>query len=67
MPYIFIAPEDPSAIGEIAQRVYRQALQAPEPARARRPRPVAGRRVATYYPEDVFDCFGDAIACIVQH
>jgi NTE family protein len=29
VPYIFIAPEDPSAIGEIAQRVYREHYQRP--------------------------------------
>ena len=29
VPYIFIAPEDPSAIGEIAQRVYRKHYQRP--------------------------------------
>jgi NTE family protein len=29
VPYIFIAPEDPSAIGEIAQRVYRKHYRRP--------------------------------------
>ena len=29
VPYIFIAPEDPSAIGEIAQRVYRKHFRRP--------------------------------------
>jgi NTE family protein len=29
VPYIFIAPEDPSAIGEIARRVYRKHYQRP--------------------------------------
>ena len=29
MPYIFIAPEDPAAIGEIAHRVYRKHYRQP--------------------------------------
>ena len=35
VPYIFIAPEDPSAIGEIAQRVYRKHYGRPWKAGAR--------------------------------
>ena len=35
VPYIFIAPEDPSAIGEIAQRVYRKHDRRPWKAGAR--------------------------------
>ena len=35
MPYIFIAPEDPSAIGEIARRVYRKHYGRPWNAGAR--------------------------------
>ena len=31
VPYIFIAPEDPSAIGEIARRVYRKHYGRPRP------------------------------------
>ena len=39
VPYIFIAPDDPSAIGEIARRVYRKHYGRPWNARC--PRPVA--------------------------
>ena len=35
VPYIFIAPEDPSAIGEIARRVYREHYRRPWNAGAR--------------------------------
>ena len=35
VPYIFIAPEDPSAIGEIARRVYRKHYRRPWKAGAR--------------------------------
>ena len=35
VPYIFIAPEDPSAIGEIARRVYRKHYKRPWNAGAR--------------------------------
>ena len=35
VPYIFIAPEDPSAIGEIARRVYRKHYRRPWNAGAR--------------------------------
>ncbi len=35
VPYIFIAPEDPSAIGEIARRVYRKHYRRPWNADAR--------------------------------
>ena len=35
VPYIFIAPEDPSAIGEIARRVYRKHYSRPWRAGAR--------------------------------
>ena len=35
VPYIFIAPEDPSAIGEIARRVYRKHYRRPWNGRAR--------------------------------
>ena len=35
VPYIFIAPEDPSAIGEIARRVYREHYRRPWNAAAR--------------------------------
>ena len=35
VPYIFIAPEDPSAIGEIARRVYRKHYSRPWKASAR--------------------------------
>ena len=35
VPYIFIAPEDPSAIGEIARRVYRKHYSRPWKGRAR--------------------------------
>ena len=35
VPYIFIAPEDPSAIGEIARRVYRKHYSRPWNGRAR--------------------------------
>ena len=35
VPYIFIAPEDPSAIGEIARRVYRKHYSRPWKAGAR--------------------------------
>jgi NTE family protein len=35
VPYIFIAPEDPSAIGEIARRVYRKHYRRPWTAGAR--------------------------------
>ena len=35
VPYIFIAPEDPSAIGEIARRVYRKHYRGPWNGRAR--------------------------------
>ena len=35
VPYIFIAPEDPSAIGEIARRVYRKHYRRPWNAAAR--------------------------------
>ena len=35
VPYIFIAPEDPSAIGEIARRVYRKHYGRPWKGRAR--------------------------------
>ena len=34
VPYIFIAPEDPSAIGEIAMRVYREHYGRPRPWKA---------------------------------
>ena len=34
VPYIFIAPEDPSAIGEIARRVYRKHYGRPRPWKA---------------------------------
>ena len=34
VPYIFIAPEDPSAIGEIAMRVYRKHYGRPRPWKA---------------------------------
>ena len=35
VPYIFIAPEDPAAIGEIARRVYRKHYTRPWKAGAR--------------------------------